>query len=244
MRRPGLVTNAVVVLAVWAGGVACSDSSGTLKDGGVEKKDVGTTAEDASTGPGTDALNADHGSGAGDTGMPMQDLAPQRDATADWVPDMLLGDGSRLDGTTTGCIGPENVAPIVNETVVPDAPPVAQGGTIMPGNYHATTRIWFNGFTPRSGPELLLRHQLTVVIDDMLKMYYSSTNEDTGNPFVFIMEIKQSDWTSLALEFVCPEYAGVPFYEYDATAESLTLYYTDRFYTASAGEYALVLTKQ
>jgi hypothetical protein len=143
------------------------------------------------------------------------------------------------DGTASTCVGPENTAPTIVETVISDPPPVAMGGTIEPGLYYETSWIRYNNLpTPPDAGRLTTHHQ-TTTIDSSLKMAVSTTTADTGEPTGFVIQLDQATPTSLWFEFACPYFTGVPLYSYDATPGSVTFYQADNI-----SPYSYTLTKQ
>jgi hypothetical protein len=144
------------------------------------------------------------------------------------------------DGTANTCVGPENTAPTIVETVVSDPPPVAKGGTLEPGLYYETSWIRYNNLpTPLDAGRLATTHHQTTTIDSSLKMVVSTTTADTDEPTVFVIQLEQATPTSLWFEFACPYSSGIPLYDYDATPGSVTFYQED-----TISPYSYTLTKQ
>ena len=172
-----------------------------------------------------------------DTGASSSDLTRTPDAfLASSDGQSNAGDG---EAGSASCPVPENTAPEVAETVVSDPPPVAKGGTILPGTYYETTWVRYNGMAvPPSAGETYL-HRQTASIDAGLQMAIAKRSLTTGQPIEYLLHLRQVYQATVDLDFSCPMVAQGLTYDYDVGPGTLTFYHADTY-----GPYSYTLTKQ
>jgi hypothetical protein len=218
---------------------ACSSANTGAKDAGADIFDATMPIADGPAPTGDAVIRDDLVSGEDAVSTKLDGKLDVSTVLSDGAMEVGGRDSVVNDGTAGTCVGPENTAPTIVETVVSDPPPVAKGGTIEPGLYYETSWIRYNNLpTPPDAGRLTTHHQ-TTTIDSSLKMVVSTTTADTGEPTAFAIQLDQATPTSLWFEFVCPYYTGVPLYNYDATPGSVTFYQAD-----TISPYSYTLMKQ
>lgn len=184
-----------------------------------------------------DLANRDSFVSIADTGAISSDLTRTPDAfLASSDGQSNAGDG---EAGSASCPVPENTAPEVAETVVSDPPPVAKGGTILPGTYYETAWVRYNGKAVPPGAGETYLHRQTASIDGGLQMAIAMRNLTTGQPVEYLLQLRQVSQATVELDFSCPMVDQGMTYDYDVGPGTLTFYHTDTY-----GPYSYTLTKQ